>query len=69
MAVYVCQSLVLIALAVVLLLRARTNKQTDERTNATERYTHVGGYAGSDEPLLIIGNWAWLAGERKKQAG
>jgi len=39
-------SLVLIAQAVFLVERGHTDKQTDKQTDASERPTHVGGYAG-----------------------
>jgi len=36
--------LVLITEAVFLLALGQTNKQTDRRTDTTERFTHTGGY-------------------------
>jgi len=32
----------------------RTNRQTDRQTDATELYTHTGGYAGVDNDSLKV---------------
>jgi len=39
-----CTKFVLIAQAVLLLEREQTNKQTNRHKDATERFTHAGGY-------------------------
>ena len=53
-------TLVLIAQAVFFLERGQTDQQTDKHTDATERPTHAGGYAGMGNEDLRQFLWSWV---------